>query len=143
MPMDLKENKPLKAVTSSARRSFKTHSYRESIGYALEGLFFAFKQERNIRFQSVMMGFVILCAFFFGVSRVEWVILLLCCLMVLAAELANTCVEWLVDLVTDNHYSLIAKRVKDIAAGTVFLTAVFSVVIGGIIFIPYLLNWLF
>lgn len=63
--------------------------------------------------------------------------------MVLAAELANTCVEWLVDLVTDNHYSLIAKRVKDIAAGTVFLTAVFSVVIGGIIFIPYLLNWLF
>jgi diacylglycerol kinase (ATP) len=71
------------------------------------------------------------------VERWEWIALLLTITLVLAAEGANTAVEAAVDLVTTTRHPL-AKVAKDVAAGTVLLCAIASVIIGCVIFLPHL-----
>lgn len=58
-----------------------------------------------------------------------------CIGLVISLELINTAIERVVDLVTSEYHPL-AKEAKDIAAGAVFVAAILSIVIGGIIFIP-------
>ena len=58
----------------------------------------------------------------------KWVTVLLCSGMVLAAEALNTAVEYVVDLVSP-EYNILAGKAKDVAAGAVLFTAVFSGII--------------
>ena len=76
---------------------------------------------------------------FFQISAMEWCICLLLFGMVVSLELVNTAVEAVVDLVTEEKKPL-AKIAKDTAAGAVLFTAIMSVFIGCIIFIPHLLE---
>ncbi len=55
----------------------------------------------------------------------KWVAVLICSGMVLAAEALNTAVEYVVDLVSPD-YHILAGKAKDVAAGAVLFTAVFS-----------------
>ena len=71
------------------------------------------------------------------ITRVEFVLIILCIAMVLAAEACNTAIEFLVDLVSP-EYNVQAGKVKDLAAGAVLVTAIGAAVAGGIIFWPYL-----
>lgn len=73
----------------------------------------------------------------FGLSRVEWLFLLLAIALVLVAEMINTAVEVVVDLVSPNPHPL-AGRAKDVAAGAVLLAALHAVVAGVLIFGPHL-----
>jgi hypothetical protein len=70
-------------------------------------------------------------------KRLRWLALALTITLVLAAEGVNTAVEAVVDLVTPGFHPL-AKIAKDVAAGTVLLTAIGAVVVGVIIFLPRL-----
>jgi len=70
---------------------------------------------------------------FLGLSLTGWAVLTLLVVMVLAAEMVNTMVEALVDLVTTEYHPL-AKVAKDVAAGVVLLTAIGAVVVGLLIF---------
>jgi len=72
-------------------------------------------------------------------SFAEWAIFALTVTVVMAAEMTNTLVESLVDLVT-NEYHPLAKVSKDVAAGVVLLTAIGSVVVGIFLFLPKLLH---
>ena len=69
----------------------------------------------------------------------EWCICLLLFGLVAALELVNTAVEAVVDLVTEEKKPL-AKIAKDTAAGAVLFAAIISVIIGCIIFLPYVLE---
>jgi diacylglycerol kinase (ATP) len=60
----------------------------------------------------------------------------MCIGTVIAAELFNTAIEKLVDLVSPERHP-VAGQVKDIAAGAVLICAVAAAIIGLIIFIPY------
>lgn len=73
------------------------------------------------------------CRFFFGITRTEWIVIILCIGVVIAAELFNTAIEKLVDLVSPERHP-IAGQVKDIAAGAVLVCAVAAAIIGIIIF---------
>ena len=70
-------------------------------------------------------------------TRTEWTVVILCFGVVIAAELFNTAIERLVDLVSPERHP-VAGQVKDIAAGAVLVCAVAAAIIGLIIFIPYL-----
>lgn len=129
--MDLPENKNKKQVKTD-----KNHNFIESLGYALEGIRFAFKAERNIRFQMGATLLVAVAGLFFGLSSMEWVVIILACTLVLMMELTNTLAEWIIDLITDRQYHPIAKHVKDVAAGAVLLASFFAVIVGIIIFLP-------
>lgn len=91
--------------------------------------------ERNFRFHLVAMVVVIIAGFLTGISANEWTILLLAIAAVLSLEMTNSAIERVVDLVTDEFHPL-AKRAKDLAAGAVLIAAIFSVIIGLIIFLP-------
>jgi diacylglycerol kinase len=78
---------------------------------------------------------VTLAGIFLGLSWVEWAVVAILVVVVLAAEMVNTMVEALVDLVTQEYHPL-AKVAKDVAAGVVLLSAIGSVVVGALIFLP-------
>jgi len=72
-----------------------------------------------------------------GINRLEWAMITISIFMVLAAETLNTAIEKAVDLVTREYHPL-AKQAKNLAAGAVLLTAISAVIIGLLIFGPYL-----
>jgi len=109
----------------------------QSFKFALRGIFYAFISQRNMRIHILSAFLVILAGIYFGISLTEWMFLSIAITLVLAAETVNTAVETLVDLYTQEFHPL-AKRAKDLAAGAVLFTAVNAIVIGSIIFIPYL-----
>lgn len=111
-------------------------------GYALHGIAQAFKSEPNIKIHLAIIILVVAGGFLFHISIAEWLACIVCFGLVMGAELFNTSIEKLVDLVSP-EYNPKAGKVKDISAGAVLVCAFISVVIGVIIFAPKIWNLLF
>lgn len=107
----------------------------KSFGYAFEGLKDSYKTEQTIRIYVPVAIFVILLSIFFKLKTYEWIVIIAILGIILVMELINTSIESVVDLVTIEKKPL-AKRAKDIMASAVLVTAIMSVIIGLIIFIP-------
>lgn len=86
-----------------------------------------------------MMTVVILAGFFFKITKTEWLILFFTFSLVIGFEMVNTAIESMTDILT-LRYDISAKNAKDTAAGMVLVSAIFSIVVGLIIFIPYLIK---
>lgn len=108
----------------------------KSFGYAFKGLVVAVREQQNLKIHLAITLVVIALAYWLEVTMLEWCVLLILIGLVLAVELLNTAIENLVDLVTTEHHPL-AGKVKDIAAAAVFVLAGISVIVGFIIFAPY------
>ncbi len=106
-----------------------------AFSYAFAGILFALKTERNIRIHFLIAAIVVLFAFIFSVSALEWMLLLIVIGVTISLELVNTAIESIVDLITEEHHPL-AKAAKDIAAGAVLVSCIMSVIVGLIIFLP-------
>lgn len=112
-----------------------------SFKFAMEGLLHVLKKERNMQIHLTIACIVLFLAYFFSVTKLEWIILLLCIGIVISLEALNTAIERTVDLCT-KEFQPLAKQAKDAAAGAVFVFAIISVIIGVIIFIKPLLIYL-
>lgn len=112
-----------------------------SFSYAFEGIWFALRYNQNLRVHFLIALFVIFAGIFFGVTPFEMGILGIIILLVICAEMVNTSIEEMVDFIVLEHRKE-AKSAKDVAAGMVLLTAIGSVIIGGLIFTPYILKFL-
>ncbi len=112
----------------------------KSFGYAGRGIRIVFGTEPNMKIHVVVAIIVILCGFLFSISITEWILCLLCIGMVMGAEMINTAIENVVDLVSPGQNEL-AGKAKDIAAGAVLICAIVAVIIGLIIFIPKFWNF--
>ena len=108
-----------------------------SFGYAFEGIRTGILKERNMKIHCLAVILVTAAGTFLGLSAVEWCTCLLLFALVISLELVNTAVEAVVDLVTEERKPL-AKIAKDTAAGAVLFASLAAVIIGCIIFIPYL-----
>lgn len=113
-----------------------------SFTYAFTGVKYAFQHDQNLRIHFVVAFFVILASIFFKVSGFEMGILGIMILLVICAEMINSAIEQMVDLITIEHRKE-AQIAKDVAAGMVLLTAVGSIIVGILIFIPYILKLFF
>jgi diacylglycerol kinase len=113
----------------------------KSFGNAFRGIFFAFKTQHNIWIHSLAIVVVVIAGFIFKLDVMEWGLVVLAIGLVLATEMINTAMEWLMDLFSPG-YSEKAGLIKDVAAGAVLVAAVISVIIGAIVFVPKLLNLL-
>ena len=113
-----------------------------SFGYAWFGLKHAFATQTNFRIHLLLAALAILMGIGFHITAMEWMIISICIGMVLFAELVNTALEKLADVVQKDHHPEI-KLVKDIAAGAVLILAVISAVIGVIIFLPKLIIFIY
>ena len=106
-----------------------------SFGYAGNGIRLVFGTETNMKIHLVIVLLVIVGGFVFDISLTEWLVCLLCVGLVIGAEMMNTAIENVVDLVSPDPHPL-AGKAKDIAAGAVLICAIISVVIGVLIFVP-------
>ena len=100
---------------------------------AMIGICSALRTERNLRFHFVIANLIVIFAYFFGLTKCEWAILVLAIAGVITAELINTGIEKAVDTAV-SEYNENARFAKDVSAGAVLLFAVFSLVIGFILF---------
>ena len=112
---------------------------KNSFVYALTGIKKAIKSEKNIKIDIVAAILVIIAAAVLKISKVEWIVCLVLISGVLSAEMMNTAIEAAIDLYTREKRELAAKA-KDVAAGAVLVKAIVSAVIGGIIFIPKIIE---
>ncbi len=112
-----------------------------SFKYATQGFLHVIKKERNMQIHLIVACIVIFLAYFFSVSKTEWILLLFCIGVVISLESINTAIERTVDLCTEEIKPL-AKQAKDTAAAAVFVFAIISVIIGLIIFTKPLLIFL-
>lgn len=110
-----------------------------SFRYAFEGVWTALKDEPNLKFHFLAAILVIFLGFYFGINKAEWLVLLLTVGLVVAVELTNTAIEEVVDSFTSEVHPS-AKKAKDVAAGAVLVTSFVSLVIGLLIFLPYIIQ---
>ncbi len=110
--------------------------FKKSIKHAVRGLIYAFKNEKNFQNEVVFAAIVILAMFYFKVTRAEMVVLILVIMGVLLAELVNTVMERVVDILKPRIHPY-ARLIKDLMAAAVLLTSVLALIIGVIIFYPY------
>ncbi|WP_179395486.1 diacylglycerol kinase [Lacticaseibacillus absianus] len=125
-------------MASPDKRIQKNRHWLASARHALDGLWGTFLHEGNFRRESVVALVVIGAAAVFDVSRFDWFLLLIAILLVFLAELWNTIIEAVVDLVVGARFDPQAKRIKDMSAGAVLVAALIAVVCGGYVFLPVL-----
>ncbi|HSV10415.1 MAG TPA: diacylglycerol kinase family protein [Hanamia sp.] len=107
----------------------------ESFVNAFHGLRDCIFHEKNFRIQYVIAILIVITGIFFRLNATEWVLILICFAMVLSFEIINSAIEKLCDLVCPD-FNLTIKKVKDMAASAVLLSAIISFIIGCIIFLP-------
>lgn len=99
----------------------------KSFGYAFRGMFFLLKEEQNMRIHAIAIFVVTAGGIALGLTAMEWSIIALCIGSVISAEMMNTAIEMLVDIVSP-EFNKKAGEIKDIAAGAVLITAIIATV---------------
>ncbi|MEN8118880.1 MAG: diacylglycerol kinase family protein [Bacteroidota bacterium] len=114
---------------------FSIKSRQKSFKYALNGLRILVKYEHNSRIHLVAMIFAITLGFILKISPLEWVAIVLVTGLVLSSEIINSSIEYLADFASPNYHEII-KKVKDLSAAAVLISALVAMIVAFIIFIP-------
>jgi len=104
-----------------------------SVGYAFKGVLYLLKTESSIKVQFVIAILVTIAGFYFEISRTEWLIQIVFIGLVMSIEGLNTAVEYVADFIHPEHHQTIG-RIKDIAAGAVFIASVAAVIAAIVIY---------
>lgn len=110
-----------------------------SFRFAFVGLFHALRHNQNLRTNFFIGFLVVIASIFFRVNPFEMGILGVMIILVIASEMINTAMEEVVDLIAQDHRKQ-AKIAKDVAAGMVLVSALGSIIVGALIFGPYILR---
>ena len=122
-------------------KPFQNHAHHISFRAAVEGLFFVFKTEINMKLIVFFALLAILMSLSLQVSYSEWLIVFVTIMIVFVAEMINSSIEAICDLITQ-EWNENVKTAKDVAAGTVLLACFFAFIIGLVIFLPKIINLL-
>lgn len=114
---------------------------KNTVVCAINGIVKATKTELNFKIDIVCAVIVIALGFVFKINNYEWIAIVFAIGVMLCAELLNTAIETVVDMYTRQENEM-AGKAKDIAAGAVLILAINVSVIGGIIFIPKIIDCL-
>ncbi len=125
----------MKAENFSARSRFG------SFRFAFKGLLALLKDEHNSRIHLLSALAVIAAGIVLKISMPEWCLIIIVIGLVFMAELLNTALEEMSDII-DPEWNEKIRKVKDYAAAAVLISAIVSVVVGGLIFIPKILDLL-
>lgn len=112
-----------------------------SIGHAVDGIWDLVKRENNAKIHVISTLLVILVGLKLDFLAIEWLWISLAVAGVWVAELINSALEKLVDLVSPEEHPL-AKKVKDYAAGAVLVMAIWAVFVFCLISLPHVWMWL-
>lgn len=120
-------------------QKFKISARLKSFVYAINGIKLYFKSQHNVRIHLSIALLVLIFGFLFKISLTEWGLVLVAMGLVLSAEGFNSAIELLCDLVSPEQNKRIGQ-VKDIAAGSVLVSAIFAALAGWVVFVPKILN---
>lgn len=130
-------------IRKKIKRKLKIDNKRliNSFKYASEGIKQSYKGEQNLKIHTFIAILVIVFGFFLKISYFEWLVCLLLIGLVLMTEFFNTAIEYVVDLASPRIHPL-AKAAKDTASAGVLIMAIISAVIGLLIFVPKLIDFI-
>ena len=109
----------------------------KSVGFAYKGAAYLIKTEASIKIQIVVAILVTAAGFYFNISTTEWLFQIAFIGLVISIEGVNTAVEYIADFIHPEHNKSIG-RIKDIAAGAVFIASVTAIIGALVIYIPKL-----
>ena len=112
-----------------------------SLKYAGDGLKYAYKNEQSMTIHIIITLIVIIFGIILNISSYEWIIVVLCIGIMMCFELVNTSIEAAVDLTT-NEYNEKAKVAKDVAASVSVMFSITSIIVGLIIFVPKVFDFI-
>ncbi len=121
------------------KNNFSFNGRIRSIKYALEGISFLLKTQYNAWVHLAATVIVILTGIILNIEALHWVIIIIAIVSVWVAEALNTAFELLCD-VTHPAFHPVVKKAKDVSAGAVLISALGSIIIGLIVFVPYILS---
>jgi len=121
----------------NSQEGFSIRARVRSFRYALEGIAAFFQSEHNAWLHFMATVAVITLATLVGVTKTEMLALIFAIGFVWVAEMFNTCIEKVMDFVSDQRHKDI-KFIKDLAAGAVLVAAITALVVGAVVFIPKL-----
>lgn len=105
------------------------HSFR----YAVEGIIYSVKTQRNMRIHYFVALVVLIMGFMVRLSTIELAVLFFTVSLVISMELVNTAIESAIDLITDKYHPL-AKIAKNVAAGAVLVSSINAIAVGYVLF---------
>lgn len=114
-------------------------SFRKSFLFAIQGFRCAVRTERNIKVMLAGAVVVVVLGLVLRIDLLSWAIVIGCCGVVISAELLNTAIETVVDLVSPEFHPL-AGRAKDIAAAAVWVLSCLVALVGVLVFANAILN---
>ena len=118
---------------------FRIKRLFKSFRYALNGFIKTFREEQNLQIQSIMALAVLLSAWYFRLERLEWALLIFAIGLVMFAELVNSAVERVADVLKP-RIDIYVKVIKDVTAAAVMLASFIAAIIGLIVFWPHIFN---
>lgn len=117
------------------------HNILQSFGFAFAGVVHAFRENRNIKIHFSIAILVMASAVLFRITPFEIILLLVMIVMVISAEMINTSIEEMTNLITIERRKE-AKIAKDVAAGMVLIFSIGAAIVGIIVFAPYISKFL-
>ena len=111
----------------------KIRKLLDSFNYAIQGLVYSVRTQRNMRIHMVATMIILIACFILNISKVEILIVTITITMVILAEMINTAIECGLDATT-NYYHPLVKIAKNVSAGAVLITALNAVIVGYIVF---------
>lgn len=121
----------------AAARPFSPAARLRSFVYAGRGVWILLRSQHNSWIHAMGTLVVVAAGLALGVSRAEWLALVLAMTLVWSAEGFNTAIEYLSDAAQPEFHPLIEKA-KDVAAGAVLLSALGALAVGALVFAPHL-----
>lgn len=113
-------------------------SLLRSFYYALEGILYALKTQRNMKIHFVVAIGVLVLSSFLNISKLEYLMIFAAISLVIITEMINTSIEAGIDLVTKEYHEL-AKTAKNVAAGAVLIASINAIIVGYIVFFEKLI----
>ena len=123
------------------QEKFSVKKRIKSFSYAFARLKVLFKEEHNARIHAVATLLVVAAGILFRITAGEWIAVVLCIGMGISAEAVNSSIERCADFVKQERDDR-KRDIKDLGAAAVLVCAIAAAVVGCIIFIPYLIQWL-
>lgn len=118
---------------------FKIKRLFKSFQYAVKGLFLVMRDEQNFRVHIVFAVLALGAAWFYRITQTELIIVILLISQVMLMEVINSAIERVTDVLKPRINDFVME-IKDIMAAAVMLSSIVAIIVGLIIFIPYLLG---
>ncbi|MFH0865085.1 MAG: diacylglycerol kinase family protein [Bacteroidota bacterium] len=116
-------------------KKFSIFERLRSFRYGLNGMKIIFRYEHNFRIHCLVAAIVLFAGIATGLKETEWLAILIVSGLVFISEMFNSAIEYMADFISPG-YSEMIRKVKDVSAAAVLLSAIISVITGILIFYP-------